>query len=117
MEQTIQTLKGDNEELMKENASLKKQISGFKTSNANYKKQISHLKQLDKAVAAYDKAIDLAGDNKDYVPSFMLKKANVLHSMKKYDDELAIYQEIETKYWGPGAVDAQIERAKALAGK
>ena len=74
-------------------------------------------KQLDKAVAAYDKAIDLAGDNKDYVPSFMLKKANVLHSMKKYDDELAIYQEIETKYWGPGAVDAQIERAKALAGK
>lgn len=48
MEQTIQTLKGDNEELMKENASLKKQISGFKTSNANYKKQIAHLKQLDK---------------------------------------------------------------------
>ena len=48
MEKTIQTLKGDNEELMKENASLKKQISGFKTSNANYKKQIAHLKQLDK---------------------------------------------------------------------
>lgn len=48
VEQTIQTLKGDNEELMKENASLKKQISGFKTSNANYKKQIAHLKQLDK---------------------------------------------------------------------
>lgn len=48
MEQTIQTLKGDNEELMKENASLKKQISGFKTSNANYKKQIAHLKQLNK---------------------------------------------------------------------
>ena len=48
MEQTIQTLKGDNEKLMKENASLKKQISGFKTSNANYKKQIAHLKQLGK---------------------------------------------------------------------
>jgi len=47
MEQTIQTLKGDNQELMKENASLKKQISGFKTSNANYKKQIAHLTQLD----------------------------------------------------------------------
>ena len=46
MEQTIQTLKGDNEELMKENASLKKQISGFKTSNANYKKQIVHLKPV-----------------------------------------------------------------------
>jgi len=41
MEQTIQTLKGDNQELMKENASLQRQIGGFKTSNANYKKQIA----------------------------------------------------------------------------
>ena len=31
MEQTIQTLKGDNQELIKENASLKRQIGGFKT--------------------------------------------------------------------------------------
>lgn len=74
-------------------------------------------KQLDKAIAAYDKAIKLAGDNKSYVPSFMLKKANVLHSMKKYDEELAIYQEIETKYYGPGSLDAVIERAKALGAK
>ena len=48
MEQTIQTLQGHNQELMKENASLKRQIGGFKTSNANYKKQIAHLKHLDK---------------------------------------------------------------------
>ena len=39
MEQTIKTLKGDNQELMKENASLKRQIGGFKTSNDRYKKQ------------------------------------------------------------------------------
>lgn len=39
MEQTIQTLEGDNQELMKENASLKRQIGGFKTSNDRYKKQ------------------------------------------------------------------------------
>lgn len=39
MEQTIQTLKGDNQELIKENASLKRQIGGFKTSNDRYKKQ------------------------------------------------------------------------------
>lgn len=38
-EQTIQALKGDNQELMKENASLKRQIGGFKTSNYRYKKQ------------------------------------------------------------------------------
>jgi len=41
MEQTIQTLKGDNQELIKENASLNRQIGGYKTSNANYKKQIA----------------------------------------------------------------------------
>lgn len=39
MEQTIQTLKCDNQELMKENASLKRQICGFKASNNRYKKQ------------------------------------------------------------------------------
>lgn len=39
MEQTIQTLKGDNQDLMKENAMLKRQIGGFKTSNDRYKKQ------------------------------------------------------------------------------
>lgn len=38
-EETIQTLKGDNQELMKENASLRRQIAGFKTSNYRYKKQ------------------------------------------------------------------------------
>lgn len=74
-------------------------------------------KQLDKAIAAYDNAIKLAGGNRAYVPSFMIKKAYVLHSMKKYDEELAIYQEIETKYYGPGSMDAKIERAKAMGAK
>lgn len=74
-------------------------------------------KQLDKAIAAYDKAIKLAGDNKAFLPSLMLKKANVLHSLKKYNEELDIYEEIENNYYGPGALDAQIERAKALGAK
>ena len=41
MEQTIQTIKGkgDIQELMDENASLKRQICGFKASNNRYKKQ------------------------------------------------------------------------------
>ena len=40
-EKTIQTIKGkgDIQELMEENASLKRQIFGFKTSNNRYKKQ------------------------------------------------------------------------------
>lgn len=38
-EKTIQTTKGDIQELMEENASLKRQICGFKASNNRYKKQ------------------------------------------------------------------------------
>ena len=38
-EKTIQTTKGDIQELMDENASLKHQICGFKASNNRYKKQ------------------------------------------------------------------------------
>ena len=38
-EQTIQTIKVDIQELMDENASLKRQICGFKASNNRYKKQ------------------------------------------------------------------------------
>ena len=39
VEQTTQTIKSDIQELMKENASLKRQIGGFKASNYRYKKQ------------------------------------------------------------------------------
>ena len=42
MEQTIQTLKGDNQELIKENASLKRQIGGYKSSNSRYKQQANN---------------------------------------------------------------------------
>lgn len=71
----------------------------------------------DKAIKAYDKAIELAGDNRGAVPYFMVKKANVLHFMKKYDEEIKILEEIETKYEGPGSMSMQIERAKAMSGK
>lgn len=61
MEQTIQTLKGDNQELMKENASLKRQIGGFKASNDRYKKQA-------KNDALYVKSLQNEVDRiKDYV--------------------------------------------------
>ena len=73
-------------------------------------------KNLDKAVSAYDKAIKLAGENKVLVASIMQKKANVLHSQKKYKEELDLYEQLETKYMGPGAMDAQIERAKTMMG-
>lgn len=74
-------------------------------------------KKYDKALACYDKAIKLAGDNKTYIALFMEKKANVLHAQKKYTEELAILRELETKYVGPGRYDARIEQAKAMGGK
>jgi tetratricopeptide (TPR) repeat protein len=81
-----------------------------------------NLKKLDKALAAYDKAISLAGDNEAYTPAFMIKKATILHEQKKYAEEAAIYQTIKDKYLAYTQqngfnVDKYIERANELAGK
>ena len=81
-----------------------------------------NLKNLDKALAAYDKAINLSGDNEAYTPSFMIKKATVLHEMKKYAEEAALYQTLLDKYPIYGqqtgySVEKYMERANALAGK
>ena len=81
-----------------------------------------NLKKLDKALAAYDKAISLSGDNEAYTPVFMLKKATVLTEQKKYDEAAAIYQTIKDKYpnYGQNAglnINKYLERANALAGK
>ena len=81
-----------------------------------------NLKKLDKALAAYDKAISLANGNELYAPAFMIKKATVLHEQKKYADEAAIYQTIKDQYPMYGQqtgfnADKYLERANALAGK
>lgn len=81
-----------------------------------------NMKQYDKALAAYDKAIQLSGDNQFYTPTFMIKKANVLHAQKKYADEAAIYEVIKNKYMQYTQaynfnVDKYLERANALNGK
>ncbi len=81
-----------------------------------------NLKQYDKAIAAFDRAVKLSGDNVFYTPTFMIKKATVLHEQKKYADEAAIYQVIKDKYMQytqayQFSVDKYLERANALAGK
>ena len=81
-----------------------------------------NLKQYDKALAAFDKAISLANNNEEYVPAFMLKKATVLHEQKKYAEEVAVYEEMKkmnpTFIQQAGfSIDKYLERAKALAGK
>ena len=81
-----------------------------------------NLKKLDKALAAYEKAISLSGDNEAYTPAFLMKKATILHEQKKYADEAAIFQTIKDKYPTFGqqnglSIDKYLERANALAGK
>lgn len=81
-----------------------------------------NLKQLDKAAAAFDKAIKLAGDNPDYTPLFILKKATVLREQKQFAQEAKLYQQIKEKYpafannYGIN-IDKYIERANAEDGK
>ena len=81
-----------------------------------------NLKKYDQAIAAFDKAISMAGDNEAYAPVFMMKKATVLHAQKKYADEAAIFQTIKDNYPMFGQsnginIDKYLERANALAGK
>jgi len=81
-----------------------------------------NLKKYDKAMSAYDKAINMASDNEAYVPAFMIKKATLLHEQKKYAEEAAIYQKISDDYpmyaqQTGFAVEKYLQRANALAGK
>lgn len=79
-------------------------------------------KQYSKAISCYDEAIKLAGDNMNYAPIFMMKKATVQHATKDYAGELDTYTQIKAKYPQFVAssqlnIDKYIERAKGLAGK
>lgn len=101
MEKTIQTIKGDNEELIKENISLKRHLGGYKTSNDNYKKQVAELKER----IEHYKALDLEGDHlyEDKIAELDNAKKEVMRLQamrddvvpKKYYDELV--EKIESK--------------------
>ena len=56
-------------------------------------------------------------ENRSLIPYAMQKKATVLDAQQKYDEEIKIYEEIEAKYYGPGSMSMQIERANAKKGK
>lgn len=81
-----------------------------------------NLKQYDKALNAFDEAIKLCKDNKEYAPEFILKKARVLHETKNYKGELEAYQLLKDEYAQTAQlyqidVDKYLERAKALLGQ
>jgi len=79
-----------------------------------------NLKQYPQAIECYKKAVSLSDDNPHYTPVFMLKEATVLHEMKDYKAEAALYKEIIAKYPGfANEINANfekyLERAEALA--
>lgn len=81
-----------------------------------------NLKQYDKALGAFDEAIKISKDNKEYAPEFILKKARVLHATKNYKGEVEAYQLLKDEYPQAGQmfnvnIDKYLERAKALAGQ
>lgn len=80
-----------------------------------------NLKQYDKAIQAFDKAISTAGDNDASTPRFLDKKATVYDAQKQYAKALECYETIKKDYPnyenGSYPVDAYIAREKARLGK
>lgn len=81
-----------------------------------------NLKNYDKALSCYDKAISKADKNEQIVPRVLMKKANVFDAQKKYQEALSCYEQIKKEYpqfqLGNGmSMDAYIEREKARIGK
>lgn len=81
-----------------------------------------NLKQYDKALGSYNKAISEADNNEQIVPRVLLKEANIYNAQKKYQDALNCYERIQKEYptFTPGnglGIEAYVERAKAMLGK
>lgn len=78
-----------------------------------------NLKQYDKALSTFDKAISQADGNPQLVPAMMMKKANIYEKQKNYKKALETYESIKKDYpdfnYGMG-MDAYINRAKGRLG-
>lgn len=81
-----------------------------------------NLKQYDKALEAYGKALKAANKNPQIAVRVLLKEANIYDAQKKYADALKCYETIKAEYpsyeLGNGvSVDAYIARENARLGK
>ena len=81
-----------------------------------------NLKQYDKALSCFDKAVKKADGNPQIAPRVLLKEANVYDAQKKYADALKCYERIASDFptfqLGNGmTVEAYIAREKARLGK
>ncbi len=81
-----------------------------------------NLKDYDKALDCYKKALSKADGNEQIAVRVLLKEANVYDAQKKYDKALECYETIQKDYpeFRPGngvGIEAYIEREKARLGK
>lgn len=116
MQDVIQTLKDDNVALMKENASLKRQIGGYKTANENYKKQVAELKER----VGHYKDLDLEGDHlyEDKIAELDDARKEIEHLKAVVDDVVPKkdYDELAEKLKRKNAFVEQLqERVQTLS--
>lgn len=81
-----------------------------------------NLKQYDKAIKAFEKAVSKADGNPQIAPRALLKEAVVYDAEKKYDKALQCYERIQKDFpkfelGGGASIDAYIEREKARLNK
>lgn len=84
--QTINTLKSDNEQLIKENISLKHQIGGYKTQNQRFKNQeatyTNIIEEKDKVITALEAQITQMSHNMSQSNNQLRKERDI--AMRKY---------------------------------
>lgn len=81
-----------------------------------------NLQKYPEAVACFKEAAKISDNNPHYTPLFLLKEATVLHEMKDYKAEAAVYETLKAEYPAYAQetgvnYDKYLERAKALAGQ
>lgn len=81
-----------------------------------------NLKQYDKALDYFKKAVSKCDKNPQIAPRVLLKEANIYDEQKKYDKALECYEQIKKEYptfqlGNNLTIDAYIAREKARLGK
>lgn len=80
-----------------------------------------NLKQYDKAISEFEKAVKEADGNDQIAPRALMKLGVVYDEQKKYDKALAAYEQIQTEYpaftYNQLPIEAYVEREKARLGK
>lgn len=81
-----------------------------------------NLKDYEKAIDCFRKAVKISDNNPHYTPVFMMKEATVQRELKNYKAEAALYKEITEKYPRFGMengieIEKYLKRAELQAGE